>query len=245
LYANKKPTPQKLLKKDKMSRRILFLPLALPLLLIFFIIPFLLAYIVLSVGMVLGFSPLTTLLLYMAILIGSLVNIPITELKQQKTQKPSFFEDPFKNLNQNQFTTISINLGGALIPTLMSLYLILELSTNEILALLIALLIVIFVSKSFSRLVKGVGIAMPMLIPPITAVTASLIATILLGTGQTNLAIISFASGVLGVLIGADLLNLHKIKKLNTNMISIGGAGTFDGIFLTGVFSVIFSIFFV
>ncbi|WGI17628.1 DUF1614 domain-containing protein [Methanonatronarchaeum sp. AMET-Sl] len=225
----------------------LFLPLALPLLIIFFIIPFLLAYIVLTVGAVLGFTPLTTLLIYMAILVGSIVNIPITEIekKQIMDQRPSFFETPFQQYNEKKYTTIAINLGGALIPTLISIYLIFGLTPIEILATLSSLLIVIFVSKAFSRIVKGVGIAMPMLIPPITAVTASLLATIIFSTGQANLAKISFASGVLGVLIGADLLNLHKIKKVGADTISIGGAGTFDGIFLTGVFSVIFSIFFI
>jgi len=227
-----------------MTRRLLFLPLALPLLIIFFIIPFLLAYIVLTVGLVLGFSPLATLTLYMAILLGSFINIPILELEKQ-TKKMSFFDDPFFSYNQNRYITVSLNLGGALIPTLISIYLMIGLPVIEIVAVLIALLIVIFVSKAFSRVVKGVGVAMPMLIPPVAAVAASLLATILLGAGQSNLAKISFAAGVLGVLIGADLLNLHKIKKMDTDMVSIGGAGTFDGIFLTGVFSVIFSIFFI
>jgi len=228
-----------------MTRRLLFLPLALPLLIIFFIIPFLLAYIVLTVGLVLGFSPFTTLILYMAILIGSVINIPVLELEKKYRETRSFFEDPFLNIDKDKFITVSINLGGALIPTLISIYLILGLSIREITAFFIALIIVISISKYFSRVVKGVGIAMPMLIPPVAAVTASLFATILLGTGQSSLAKISFASGVLGVLIGADLLNLPKIKKLDTDMVSIGGAGTFDGIFLTGVFSVLFSIFFV
>jgi Protein of unknown function (DUF1614) len=39
----------------------------------------------------------------------------------------------------------------------------------------------------------------------------------------------------LGTLIGADLLNLDKVQGLGAPMASIGGAGTFDGIFLTGV----------
>ncbi len=43
----------------------------------------------------------------------------------------------------------------------------------------------------------------------------------------------------LGSLIGADLLNLKKIPELGTPIASIGGAGTFDGIFLTGIISVL------
>jgi uncharacterized membrane protein len=47
--------------------------------------------------------------------------------------------------------------------------------------------------------------------------------------------IIAYVSGTLGTLIGADLLNLHHIAELGAPMASIGGAGTFDGIFLSGI----------
>ena len=47
--------------------------------------------------------------------------------------------------------------------------------------------------------------------------------------------IIVYVSGTLGTLIGADLLNLHRMADLGAPMASIGGAGTFDGIFLTGI----------
>ena len=40
-------------------------------------------------------------------------------------------------------------------------------------------------------------------------------------------------------LLGADLLNMDKIRALGAPIASIGGAGTFDGIFLTGVLAVL------
>jgi uncharacterized membrane protein len=43
----------------------------------------------------------------------------------------------------------------------------------------------------------------------------------------------------MGTLIGADLLNLGNIAKLGAPVASIGGAGTFDGIFLTGILAVL------
>ncbi len=46
---------------------------------------------------------------------------------------------------------------------------------------------------------------------------------------------IAFAAGVLGPLIGADLLHLDDIAQLGTGMASIGGAGTFDGVVLSGL----------
>ena len=42
-------------------------------------------------------------------------------------------------------------------------------------------------------------------------------------------------AGVLGPLIGADLLHLREIEKIATGVASIGGAGTFDGIILSGI----------
>jgi len=39
-----------------------------------------------------------------------------------------------------------------------------------------------------------------------------------------------------------DLLNLGKIRGLGASVASIGGAGTFDGIFLTGIFAVLLAI---
>ena len=48
----------------------------------------------------------------------------------------------------------------------------------------------------------------------------------------------AYVSGTLGALIGADLSNLGKIPDLGAPVASIGGAGTFDGVFLTGIIAV-------
>jgi len=49
----------------------------------------------------------------------------------------------------------------------------------------------------------------------------------------------AYISGTLGTLIGADLINLGKIEGLQAPVASIGGAGTFDGIFFTGILAVL------
>ena len=79
----------------------------------------------------------------------------------------------------------------------------------------------------------GIGIGMPMLIAPLAA---ALIATILDPQQRAPLA---YISGTLGVLIGADLLRLKDIRKLGAPIASIGGAGTFDGVFVTGLLAVL------
>jgi uncharacterized membrane protein len=50
---------------------------------------------------------------------------------------------------------------------------------------------------------------------------------------------LAYVSGSLGTLIGADLLNLPSLRSLGAPVASIGGAGTFDGIFLTGIIAVL------
>ena len=50
---------------------------------------------------------------------------------------------------------------------------------------------------------------------------------------------VAYVSGSLGTLIGADLLNLDKMRAIGTPIASLGGAGTFDGIFVTGILAVL------
>ena len=40
-------------------------------------------------------------------------------------------------------------------------------------------------------------------------------------------------------LIGADLLNLHRVREFDAPVLSIAGAGTFDGIVVTGILAVL------
>jgi uncharacterized membrane protein len=50
---------------------------------------------------------------------------------------------------------------------------------------------------------------------------------------------LAYVSGSLGTLIGADLMNLGELRTLGAPVASIGGAGTFDGIFVTGLTAVL------
>jgi uncharacterized membrane protein len=93
--------------------------------------------------------------------------------------------------------------------------------------------VVAFITRLVARPVKGVGIATPAFIPPIVAAVTAIV----LAPGSAI--VIAYVSGVLGALIGADLLNLHKIPKLGAPVASIGGAGTFDGVFLSGIIAVV------
>jgi uncharacterized membrane protein len=132
---------------------------------------------------------------------------------------------------------VAVNVGGALIPTAVSIYLLARSSLSLIALSIIGILAVSLVTHLVARPVKGVGVVTPAFIPPIAAAAAAFIlAAFAPSQSRTTIA---YAAGTLGTLIGADLLNLRKISKLGAPVASIGGAGTFDGVFLTGIIAVL------
>ena len=79
----------------------------------------------------------------------------------------------------------------------------------------------------------GLGIALPVFVP----VMATAVIAVLLS--RPHAAPLAYVGGSLGTLVGADLLNLDKVQGLGAPVASIGGAGTFDGIFVTGILAVL------
>jgi uncharacterized membrane protein len=183
----------------------------------------------------LGVSSHTAVFLLIASLLGSYVNIPIATLGSEPfvdAREITYFGVPYPvpRLSPPE-VILAVNVGGAVIPTLLSLFL---LSRNAIWGRgLIAAACVAAVTYAFAEPVRGIGIAVPIFVAPLAA---TIIAAIV---SWRALAPLAYAGGSLGVLIGADLLNLDKLAGLGTPVLSIGGAGTFDGIFLTGVLAVL------
>jgi uncharacterized membrane protein len=128
-------------------------------------------------------------------------------------------------------TVLAVNVGGAVIPTLMSLYLVIryQLWFKATLAVVAIALVI----HAMATPVQGIGIAVPVFAP---VITTAILAFILSRDYAPPLA---YIGGSMGTLIGADLLNLDKISGLGAPVASIGGAGTFDGIFLTGILAVL------
>ncbi|WP_338599484.1 DUF1614 domain-containing protein [Sulfolobus tengchongensis] len=135
-------------------------------------------------------------------------------------------------------TLVAVNFGGALIPAMISLFLMYELKFY-ILYFLINIIIVALISKLFSRVIRGVGVVMHPIIPSVFSVVTSYILFYKL---HILIPVSAYIGSVLGTLIGADLLNLKKIiDEARPQIISIGGMGTFDGIFVSGIISVFLS----
>jgi uncharacterized membrane protein len=218
-----------------------FFPLGLPFVLaLFFLMSLLIAFI--EVGILeyayakMGINRRYIFALLLLSLLGSYVNIPVASLPAQHVvsgQEVTFFGMHYviPVVKEWPRTIIAINLGGAVIPTFLSLYLLVK--NRLYLQSLAGVMIVAAVVYWMAQPIRGMGIAVPIFIPPLVATGAALLLS------RQSPPALAYIVGSLGTLIGADLLNLGKIQGLGAPVASIGGAGTFDGIFLTGILAVL------
>lgn len=184
----------------------------------------------------LGLKPSVVVLALFGSLLGSYVNIPIARLPGERIvahEVVEFMGVPFLAPVAVDWpgTVLAINVGGALIPTLISLNLLVRYRLWR--SAIIAVAIVAFVVHDMATPIRGVGIAVPTVAPPLLAAFVGLILS------RDYAAPLAYIAGSLGVLIGADLMNLGELQTLGAPVASIGGAGTFDGVFLTGVIAVL------
>lgn len=133
-------------------------------------------------------------------------------------------------------TLIAVNVGGALVPVTVSfilLALIYPKAGSRLLeASLASILATALVTFQLSRTVPGLGIVVPAILPPMVS---SIVSVVYLG-GGVEAGVSAFVGGALGSLIGADVLRLAKdLRRLNAPLVSIGGAGVFDGIYLSAI----------
>lgn len=223
------------------SSNMLFAPLALPFLLAFFLFVGLVIALI-QVGIFeyvyekIGIQRQYIFTLLLLSLLGSYINIPVVEMPAERVisgQEIPFFGMryviPF--VEEWPRTVIAVNVGGAVIPTLLSLYLLMK---NELYGRgLLGIAIVTVIAHWMAQPVEGVGIAIPVFIPPLIAAGTGLVLS------RQNAPALAYIAGSLGTLIGADLMNLDQLYGLGAPVVSIGGAGTFDGVFLTGVLAVL------
>ena len=213
-------------------------PLALPFLLVLFVVLLIVMVLVVELRILryaygkIGVPPRWMFVVMLLSLLGSQVNIPVFAMRVAPVAGPAettvygrtYLAPP---IVQRGATVVAINVGGALVPMLLSLYLFLRLNLRG--RMLLGTAIVAVIVHALATIVPGVGIAVPMLLPPIAAAVVSL------ALAPRQAPPLAYVAGSMGALIGADLLNLPRIAQIGAPVVSIGGAGTFDGVFLTGI----------
>jgi len=190
----------------------------------------------------LGFSWIEAVAVIILMFLGSFVDIPVWTFRRREdhtaTGTPAVF-DAFTGepvLNERLNTELSVNLGGAVIPLLVSGFLLFDVQrlTGESLLLQagIALIFVALVTRVFSAIIPGYGIRAPLLVPAVSALALGLLAAG--GTGLSA-AVVAFAGGTAGILLGAGIFTIPTIKNSSLSRVSIGGAGMFGAVFLCGL----------
>jgi uncharacterized membrane protein len=217
------------------------IPILLPLLLFLVLLamlPFVFGHLFTMALIKLKLDPTIALIIVIGIFVGSPVNIPVKRIPRTEPMPA----DPLavfglagrwpSTMRVRQETIIAVNVGGCLIPVALAAYESLHLMATgwqPLSGLLLAIFINTVMCYRMAKPIEGIGIAMPGLLPPLIAAMSAL----LLVPDQAPP--VAFVAGVLGPLIGADLLHLRDVSKLSTGIASIGGAGTFDGIVLSGI----------
>jgi len=180
-----------------------------------------------------GLSHSSAMIILLSSFIGSLINIPLIKIKaiENAASPIPYYLRGLLKLPPRPFlgyTQLYVNMGGCLIPLTVSAYII-RFTNYDFMTIFLATVLMSFISYFFSRPIKGVGIGMPLFVAPLAA------AIIAINLAPEYSAPVAYISGTLGVLIGADILRIKDIKNMGSPVASIGGAGTFDGIFITGI----------
>jgi uncharacterized membrane protein len=198
----------------------------------------------------LGFSASAVMTFLFVSLAGSFVNLPVATLESRVpivlVREVSAFgvrwQVPAVRVGVKRIHVL-LNVGGALLPIIVSGYLLGQPLLrsggvfDEYLAVATVLVMVTVIVNRSAQVVTGLGVATPAVVPPLVTALATILVNWI--TPLHNPAQVAYIGGTLGTLIGADLLNLENVRDVGAPTVSIGGAGTFDGIYLTGVVSVL------
>ena len=215
---------------------------AIFLLLLFILWPFFLMEFMLLGLYKLGISPFIGLGIIFCILLGSLINIPLKRIKTV-SKVPTDLRPLFgltswfpRQILQKKELIIAVNVGGCVVPSVLALYQLARLfNAGMIVMPVIVIIMNVIICYRLSEIKTDVGILLPAYVPGVMAALCGLILT------PENPPAVAFCAGILGPLIGADLLRLKQIIALSSGTASIGGAGTFDGIVISGFIALLLS----
>ncbi len=188
-------------------------------------------------------SPGQAVATVIAIFVGGMFNLPLYRMVREDDQATEPVAEfgmygwmpQWRRMRRE--TVIAVNVGGCLIPlglAMAQLYHLRGVGGTPWTAVVVASLANIAACYYVARPVDGIGIIMPAFTSPLVAIGVTLL-LMMPGEMAGYRAPVAFVAGVVGPLVGADLLHLKDISRVSTGMLSIGGAGTFDGIVLSGI----------
>ncbi|GIW79632.1 MAG: hypothetical protein KatS3mg105_1439 [Gemmatales bacterium] len=212
------------------------------------LLPFFLVEVMNEAMSKLHLTPAQAFAALVGIFVGSLFNIPVHRLERTGEQWVDTIAvyglwgwTPTRLRRVRSDTIIAVNVGGCVVPMLlvaMQIVHLLVVGGWPWIALFFVVGTNIAACYKVARPMPGVGIVMPGFVSPLVAVGLT---WLLLPGGEYELlrAPVAFCGGVLGPIVGADLLHIKDIHKVSAGVVSIGGAGTFDGIVLSGVLAAV------
>lgn len=165
----------------------------------------------------LGLNPRAALLVLLVSLIGSYINIPVsglTGLQVASGQLVNYFGIDYvvPVVVSWPGTIVTVNVGGAVIPTVVSVLLLFRYKLW--LQGPLAIICVAVASHLLGHPIYGLGIAVPIFVPSLaTAVTA-------ISLSRRHAPALAYIGGSCGTLVGADLLNLGKLQGLGAAVAS-------------------------
>jgi len=177
--------------------------------------------------MSIGFSAGGAMLVLLGSLVGSYFNIPVAQLPERHLlsgHHVTFFGMRYVVPLDWPGTVVAVNVGGALIPGLTSLYLFIR--HRLWVRGLLAIAWVTALCHQLASPVPGLGIALPVFVPAIASAAVALLLSL------RRAAPLAYIGGSLGTLVGADLLNLGRVQGLGAPLVSIRGAERSTGYFL-------------
>lgn len=131
---------------------------------------------------------------------------------------------------------IELNIGGALIPFIVCVYLLLHAGTaKERVRALVASFLTAASIYALNLLIPADPIAMPMLDPMILCGIAGGVIAWLLGRSRRS----AFIAGVLGVIIADLVSGVSLWMKGIRQTVALGGAGALDAVVIAGITGVL------
>ncbi|MGZ4602902.1 MAG: DUF1614 domain-containing protein [Kineosporiaceae bacterium] len=184
-----------------------------------------------------GLSPAWAVTALVGGLLGSAVDVPVARIRTADHQLEfvslvRWGEVYLVPVVRRSTVVVAVNLGGALVPAVVSGYLLLR--TGQWADATIAVLVVAAVAHQAARPAPGVGVLLPVTLPAVVAAGVALIVA-----PSVAAPAVAYVGGTIGTVLGADLTNLGWLRHAHASAVSIGGAGTFDAVFVAGVLGVL------